>query len=442
MVDSQIHVVTINIFGTLNGNIILPDPNTSLVCTGCGVNLNTNNAASVTNNVSSTANTGDNSVIASGSATIQTGDANSVVNSLNIVNTNLTGVNADVLYVNDLGTWNGNFIGWGNFAPQTGGASLVFYNLSPTNSTGGGSTDITNNAVVTNNITSLADTGNNSINGDSATVTTGNAFSTVSLLNFINTNFVSSFGFFGFLNIFGSWTGDIGGQSQFAALDSGGNNPAPQISDASVNNDSSSSTPQEQGGQLSVTNQNNVGAFVYPGDTVTFTIKVKNTGTGKVYGTNLVLQLMHLGVVVGTANYSLGDIQPQKGMAVSTGIVLPKNALGGYYIAHAVATGNVGPNSTSVSASADSSFTVLNNSTLANNNFQKPPVAVLGAQNRPQNLALSQKEAQDPAYLMTLLMILLTYLFIRGIKKKEYLITLLQSKDFKEKVYSLRVFLF
>jgi len=439
VVDSQIHVVTINIFGTLNGNIILPDPNTSLACSGCGVNLTANNAASVTNNVSSTANTGDNSVIASGSASIQTGNADSVVNSLNIVNTNLSGVNAEVLYVNDLGNWNGNFIGWGNLDPQAGGASLVLYNLSPSNANGSGSANIINNAVVTNNITSLANTGNNAISGGSGFIATGNAFSAISLLNFINTNFVNSFGFFGFLNIFGSWTGDIGGQSQFAALNAN-NSDAPPTSDTGTGNNSNAT--EEQGGQLSVTNTNNVGAFVYPGDTVTFTIKVKNTGTGKVYGTNLNLTLMHNGQNLGTASFSLGDIDAQQGVKVTTGIVLPKNSPGGLYTAIAQASGDVGPDNNSVSANGNSNFNVFNNITLAYNNPQTPHVTVLGAQTKTGKENFAAKSAQSPSYLLSLILILMTYVLIRGIRKRRYLVSLLSSPDFKESLSALRMFLF
>jgi hypothetical protein len=444
VVNSQIHLVTINIFGNLNGNIILPDLNASTNCAGCGVDVNASNTAAVTNNLSSTADTGNNSIVATGSTAISTGDAQSAVNSLNVVNTNVLGTNAEVLYINDLGTWNGNFIGWGNFDPTEGGASLALYDFSPNGSTASDSsqTTINNTVVVDNNVSSLASSGGNSISGGDSSISTGNSFSVISLMNFINTNFIDSFGFFGFINIFGNWTGDIGGQSEFAALSIQNTDVSPTISSDNTGS-SDSNTPQEQGGQLSVENTNNVGAFVYPGDTVTFFLKVKNTGTGTVYGANLALELISNGQTIGTANFNLGDIQPQKGVKVTTGIVLPKNVAGGLYIARAIASGNVGPDNSGVSATADSNFNVLSsNATFAYSSFQPPHVTVLGAHNKAGTNLVTAKNAQETPYLFSLLMILLAYVFVRGIKKRKYLQELLSSTDLKDKLSSLRMFLF
>jgi hypothetical protein len=445
VVNSQIHLITINIFGNLNGNIILPNPNTSTDCSGCGINTSINNTAEVVNNLSSTADTGDNSIIASGSATISTGNAQSTINNLNLINTNVLGTNAEILYINNFGTWNGNFIGWGNFDPTAGGASLVFTDFSPNQSgSSSGQTNINNTALVQNNVSSLAFSGGNSINGGRSSIATGNSFSAISLMNFINTNFINSFGFFGFINIFGNWTGNIGGASQFAALDSQGNsNPPPLIEsiDNTTSNDSPS-TSQEQGGQLTVENTNNVGSFVYPGDTVTFIIKVKNTGTGKVHGTKLNLNLILNQQVIGTTSFNLGDIDAQKGKKITTGIVLPKNSLGGIYTAKAVATGNTGPDDNSLSVVADSNFNVLNNFTAYSGTTQIPHIAVLSAKSKGGKNALATKSAQSSPYLLVLILVLLTYFLIRGIKKRRYLANLLANTDFKTKLSSIRMFLF
>lgn len=446
VVNSQVHVVVINIFGTLNGNIILPDPNTSTSCTSCGVNLNTNNNANVANNVNSATDTGNNS--ANGS--INTGNANSVVNNLNLINTNIVGQNTEVLYVNNLGTWNGKFIGWGNLPSQQGGGNLMIFNTLPSGSqTSGcascnGQTNINNSAFIINNISSSANTGGNSLTGNGL-LTTGNAFSAVSLINFINSNFMNSFGFFGFINIFGTWNGNIGGLSNFLALDqqnkNNDNSPPPQT--ANSNNDSNNNnSTQEQGGLLSLTQTNNVGAYVYPGDTVTFFVKVRNSGNGKVYGVKLNLFLIYKGQVAGGTTFDLGDIPAQTGKNLTTGFVLSKNSPGGVYIARAVVTGNVGPDNHTISANSDSSFTVLNNNVFAKSaNNQKPKVSILGSQNRIGNKDLTSKNAIAP-YLFLFIAGILAYLIIRFIKQKDYVFALISNKSIKEKLYSFRMFLF
>ena len=120
-----------------------------------------------------------------------------------------------------------------------------------------------------------------------------------------------------------------------------------------------------------------------PGDTVTFAINVSNPGTGKVYGTKLVLYLIKNGVLVGSANYDLGDIPGGQGVSITTGIALPKNTPPGLYVARAVASGNVGPDNQTISASSDSSFTVFGSSInfLTNSKGNNPKITVLGAQN-------------------------------------------------------------
>ena len=433
--------MTINIFGNLNGNIILPDPTASTNCSGCGVSTTINNTATVNNNLSSTADTGNNSIVASGSATIVTGNAQSAVNTLNIVNTNLLGANAEVLYINDLGTWNGNFIGWGNFAATSGGGSLVLYSLTP--GAGGSPTDltqagITNTAFVTNNVSSLALSGGNSINGGNSSITTGNAFSAISLMNFINTNFINSFGFFGFINIFGNWTGNIGGASQFAALNAANSDTSPS-SDSGTGN---ANTTQDQGGQLSIDNTNNVGLYALPGDTVTFFMTIKNSGTGKVYGTKLNLTLMHNGQALGTASFALGDIAGGQSGKVTTGIVLPKNTLPGYYIAVADVSGNVGPDNSSVSANSNSDFTVFGRTIVAAasyNGGNHPKTAVLGSTNK-KGLAI-KSAAENLLYLSLIFLLLFVYFSLRLIRGRKYLLEVISSPSFKEKLVSIRMLL-
>lgn len=425
IINSKLHIVTINIFGKLNGNIILPDVNASTLCDGCGISLSIDNNANLTNNVDSTAVTGQNSI--EGSGTITTGNAQSSVNNINLVNTNLVGVNAQVLYITVFGTWDGNFIGWGNFGPQSGGASLVFIYLGPASGNGNGcatcsgTINIQNSAFVTNNVTSLANTGGNSINGN-GTIQTGQSFSAVSLINLINTNFINSIGFFGFINIFGDWAGDIGGESNFKTQEE---------DNSSQSSGSGSSQGELTDGYLEVSQTNNAGEYILPGDTVTFFIKVKNPSNGDVHDTKLWLSLIKDGVNVGGAYFDLGNISPQKGVKVTTGLVLSKNAPAGIYTARAYAEGMTGENSNTVSSSADSMFTIfgaLQNLIVQEAQASENPKGVLGNEtvNKP-NVPTATNYSSVQILFLALLLLLL-YALLRKMRQNPNWAVLLVKK--------------
>ena len=445
IINSTIHIVSINIFGSLNGNIILPDfalANAS--CATCGVTLAASNSATVVNNVDSEAISGQNTIYGNGS--INTGDAASLVNNLNIVNANFVNTTVQGLFINLVGNWDGNFIGWNAFDPESGGATLMFYLAGPLLSGTGacptcavGDVSIYNSAYVENNVTSLANSGGNTVNGNGS-INSGSAFSSISLINFINANFINSIGFFGFLNIFGDWTGDIGGKSNFDKL----NQEEPKV-EPEIQTESQPSDPkQEEGGQLSITSANNVGAFVYPGDTVTFFIKVKNTGSGKVYGTKVKLSLVKDGIVTGEGLFNLGDIEGGKSLRLITGLVLSSNAKPGDYIAVAKAQGNVGPDNSLVSASSESTFKIFGKGSpsqaILTANTQNLPPAVLGTKSTDR--LGTQGMTRDMLYLMLLVLVMSIYTGIRVARKREYVWDLLYKKStLKEKLHTLRMFL-
>jgi hypothetical protein len=440
-INSVVHLVTINIFGNLNGNIILPDLTTATTnCPTCGVSLNINNSATVTNNVDSNANTGGNTI--NGNGSISTGNATSATNVLNLVNTNILGATDALLFINIFGTWNGSFIGWGDFSPQNGGNNLSFATTTPETATESancgcvGDLNINNNAIVTNNVTSLANTGDNTINGRKGNIQTGNAFSLVSLFNLVNTNFVNSFGFFGFINVFGNWTGNIGGKSQFDALNSSSNDNSNNSSDNTLASD-----VMQQGGLLAATNTNNVGQFVYPGDTVTFFVNAKNTGTGRVYGAKAYLYLMHDGQNVGGTTFNLGDIDPKKGKKLTTGFILSHGAKGGTYTARVDITGNVGPDNNEVQATADSIFDVFVNPVFATGNLHdKIGAEVLASKYSPA--AIKDTTPSKDLAMYALLGTFLSYLILRGIRQRKTLNEIFtKNVSIKEKVFALRMFL-
>lgn len=355
LVNSAIQILTLNIYGVIDGNIILPDlPESSCNC-GDGTTQNITNNATVNNNVNSEAVSGQNT-IQGGSGYIMTGDATSIVNLLNLVNSIFASTNVQALFINVFGQWNGDFLGWGDISSANGGTTLMFLN---TNATEGGincgcstNSNIDNNALVNNDVTSIADTGNNTITGGGKDkIITGNAYSSVSVVNMVNTTFIDSNGIFAFINIFGILNGDIGSFSNVYSQNS-------QDSNASQDNQNDNSNQDSGGGMFSVTNQNNVGKFVLPGDTVTFTVDVKNTGSGKIHDGKVDLFLIRGGNNVGGGEFSIGDIDPGHSKTLITGLVMGKNAHLGQYTADANVQGTSG--GLSLSQEAFSTFLVSN----------------------------------------------------------------------------------
>ena len=363
IINSKIHILTINIFGDVEGNIFLPEyQNQTEGC--CGVPVNVSNSATVTNNVESEATTGKNTIIFEGESdsSIETGDAQSVVNVTNIVNSTLVNVVFHYLYINNLGVWIGNFLGWDGFAPQSGGESMLF---SSVNGVGSGECigcvegmSAENSAYVENNISSYANTGGNLISGNgSLGITTGNAYSSISIYNFVNTSIINSLGFFGSINIFGVLKGNIGGASLFETKNTNDENTQNEGEDDNNEGENTSHTQgpviREAGGELLIYQYNNINDFVYPGDTVTFFIEIKNPGTGRVYDTKLTITLINeAGLSVGGVEYELGDLKQREMFKITNGIVLSPYTIPGTYTAYAEVSGYIGPDNYLISSNS------------------------------------------------------------------------------------------
>jgi len=427
IIGSTLHIVSINIYGEVHGDIILPEGLPDVGKSSCCIeDLSTSNEATVVNNVVSHSNTGENSVIQTdedGESQIQTGDAQSVVNVSNLINRTLVDVDFFALYVNNLGTWLGEFVGWNDVVDFFG----TWEGSSNSDCQGCvGGVNQTNQALVTNNISSLANTGGNSSESGSSTITTGNAYSVVNLINIINSTIINSRGFIGFINIFGTLAGDIGGESKFEADPAIGgpgfdSNESPK--NKSANHSEGDGNTRETGGELEVYQTNNVNDHVYPGDTVTFSAKVQNPGSGKVYGVILVIDLYKDGEMVGGAEFELGDIDSRKSIKVITGMTLSDQIAGGPYAAHAYAFGTVGPDESEVSGYADSFFRVVGNYTYytpntivsevkAGNDLDSGMGEVLGASTK--YLGKNRKEE----YMYAALGILLAYISGKFIYKR------------------------
>jgi hypothetical protein len=416
-IDSIVHVVIINIFGTLNGDIILPLPPQTMAadsCPQCSGNSSITNTATVNNTINSDANTGNNGVIASTNGAIQTGDATSAVNVNNLVNTVLIGDSVFSLYITPVGTWDGSFVGYQNIDPNSLNSMVITDadgNTVPCCNT----ITTANSASVTNTINSQANTGGNMIQAGSGTITTGNAISNVSLINLVNTVLYRTTAFFGFINIFGSWHGNIGDQASLAKANA---TPTPAPSESDSQN--SGPTVPESGGLLTVTNSSNVGAYVNPGDTITFFVSIHNPGTGKVYRTSLNLRLTLNGEDVGGVTIPVGDIKIGGTAHITTGLQLTKDALGGVYTAKTIASGTVGPDNSVISAEGDSTFAVRAPGLgEVAGNFENPGITIIaGSVPSPQVrvMGVTTRANDNPNALIALLVLLLLipeYIFFR-----------------------------
>ena len=291
----------------------------------------------------------------------------------------------------------------------------------------------TNTAQLTNKIISQANTGANSIDGSGQlNINTGNAYSSVSLVNLVNLNVIRSSGFIGFINIFGSLVGDIGGSSLFAEEEteevSKDVEPETETVDQQIKNDNESDSlppERESGGIPEVTHTNNVGTHVLPGDTVTFFAKIKNVGYGKIYDAKLRIELFKEGISYGGSYFNLGDINAQKALRFSTGLVLSKKATTGTYIARVTVVGAVGPDNHEVSAYSESEFKILAAGIVSAGSFTAAD-PVIASSDVPAEVLGTAKEGltQFERIMITLFASLLSlYLAIRVYQKRQIIIT-------------------
>jgi len=170
---------------------------------------------------------------------------------------------------------------------------------------------------------------------------------------------------------------------------------------------------------------------------VTFFIKAKNIGSGRVYDTKVDLFLMKDGVKVGGATFPIGVIAAGKGVKITTGLVLSKTAVGGNYVARAIVHGNVGPDDHKVSASSDSSFTIhatpltqILSGTVQDSSTDGGNTKVMGMQ---EEVGARRIEDKLKIFLGVLAAL---YFAIEGVKRRRQLIL-----AFYKASYSFRLFL-
>ena len=252
----------VNVFGTLAGNIVLPQDvsgspveNNSTVLaensnTGFGSTNNvtvdkektedtTNiNIADIETTLNVSANTGDNTAnINTGGGSISTGQSDVSVSNTTVANSNTVKEEETVwmVIVNEMGKWVGYIMGapWesniaSNSLPltnQTSGVPEQSYSVLAQNSGTGplsnneasytetDDTTITNNntAGIVNNINASSDTGSNnaSYNTGAGVIDTGNAKTGINLVNMVNTNVVAKKFVTILVNVLGEFLGNI-----------------------------------------------------------------------------------------------------------------------------------------------------------------------------------------------------------------------------------------
>lgn len=261
LINSDALFAVINILDDFNGNIIVPAADGFWGTTGyqpnfyfsrpghrasrvdlsgpANVDVVFQNDASVTNTSLANANTGGNDIFGGGDQDITTGNSTAYSNTQALVNENLVGVGQLDLYVNNFsGDWNGGVQNWGGQNLTLGQGSNHFgYSVSDPyaqNNVNGSKVlakhaaqrsktdiEIGNEADVNNLAQANANTGDNTIKtsldpetgeplfGGSGRIETGNATAVSNAVAIANTNAVNSNLFWGALNIFGSWTGNL-----------------------------------------------------------------------------------------------------------------------------------------------------------------------------------------------------------------------------------------
>lgn len=259
-IDGNIIYGVVNIYGGLQGDIILPQSSIDAACGNCSTgsalaensgngsdstnNASTNsttsdttnqiNNANINNNLTFNATTGDNTTGGNtgGDNLIQTGAANVNAQAINVANTNIDGGDVWLVIINNGGQWSGQLIGApagslfagsdgtqftvdadGNIIVTNSGNGSGSTNNATATSTTNNSTTQTNNANITNNINLSANTGGNSASkntGGDSVIKTGNANIIANIVNFANNNIKGNGKLIvTVVNVFGSWVGDF-----------------------------------------------------------------------------------------------------------------------------------------------------------------------------------------------------------------------------------------
>lgn len=241
---------SINIFGNLDGDILMPQNtlnnllasgNAPVITVGPNSPVNSDNRNTLTATIAtnSTINNNLNLTSAAGAATVTnntsagnatSGNANTNITLLNLTGKQIAGSDALLVFVNVLGSWVGMIVNapTGSTAAALGGGITANGPNSPVTANQSSDTTLnsTTSSAINNNLklSSLSGSALVSNNTSAGNATSGNATASVNLLNIISSslNLNNWLGVL-FINVFGSWNGSFGVDT------AAGSKPAPPV---------------------------------------------------------------------------------------------------------------------------------------------------------------------------------------------------------------------
>jgi hypothetical protein len=220
---NQSFVGTVNIYGNLNGDILIaPDFIPQLIASNGGTAdskqasptvsiIDSKDMQSVINNVSLAAESGKAAVVDNTSAGNATsGNANTNIVIFNLSGHEIVASNSLLVFINVLGKWVGVIVD----APVGATAAAIGNGVTADKTVLPDLTIVSNNnSQITNNISLASKSGNATVAGNTlaGNATSGNATASVNIANVTGSQFGLS-GWFGilFINVFGSWYGSFG----------------------------------------------------------------------------------------------------------------------------------------------------------------------------------------------------------------------------------------
>ena len=250
VINGNIWVTVADIFGDLNGNIVVPSLSSLAIAgsdavdvqvgnSGTGADSDNNidigindseatrvvNDAEINTEVNAEAITGQNSADDNtGGASMQTGNASVDASNVTIANTTIEGGSWGLYLVNALNGWLGYLVSSDGQAQQLSQEETLRRIEANNNATGSGSentvdvdvsedeqTEVTNTAVINNEVNAAAITGENeaSRNTGAGRIATGDASIKATTVNIANTTVKDGSLMIAVVNIFGNWLGDL-----------------------------------------------------------------------------------------------------------------------------------------------------------------------------------------------------------------------------------------
>lgn len=215
---NQSFIGTINIYGNLNGDILIAPDFIPQLLAANGVASTANNATTVTdnstqsvvNNIALAAQTGA-AVVAGNTAAGDATTGNALTNTVifNLTNHAIVASDSLLVFVNVLGRWVGVIVD----APTGATAAAIGDGVTSNSVSPSLTVNTTDNALLTNNINLTSQSGDATVthNTNAGNATTGNATASANIANITGSQIGLS-GWFGvlFINVFGSWLGSFG----------------------------------------------------------------------------------------------------------------------------------------------------------------------------------------------------------------------------------------